>query len=197
MAISKTELINKALTLVGANPITNISDDTNNARIVNRVYEGALRSILAECRWNFATTRAVLVTSADSPDWLRTDESYVYARPHDIVRIFGTSDDDAQWREEGDYIISDTASLGIVYTTYIEDTSKFPAFFLDAFIDRLCVDIAYMIVNDKALAKEFQQRYSDESLPKAMSQNAQIGYQSYLKDDAWERAKDSDGSTLA
>jgi len=66
MAITKTLIINKALTEIGAQPITNIDDDTNNARIINRVYEIALRGILEECNWNFARKRALLSLSADT-----------------------------------------------------------------------------------------------------------------------------------
>ncbi len=65
MAVSRTEIVNKALTLVGANPIVNLTDDTQNARVVNRVYEIALKSILSECLWRFATRRKLLAQSAE------------------------------------------------------------------------------------------------------------------------------------
>ena len=72
MSVSKTSLVNKALTIVGAYPITSITDDTNNARVVNRVYEISLKSILGECKWNFATLRALLVSSATTMNWYYT-----------------------------------------------------------------------------------------------------------------------------
>ena len=197
MAISKTELINKSLTLVGAEPIVNITDDTQNARIVNRVYEISLRSILSETKWNFATTRKLLALSADSLDWYHINEAYIYVRPNDCIRIFETNNDDSVWREEGDYVIADTSGLGIKYVRYIDDPNRYPASFIDAFIDKLCSDIAYMIVNSASLGKTFLDKYEDVSLPKARSENAQTGVQVYLKDDAWERAKGQDGSFLA
>lgn len=189
MAVSKTSLVNKALTLAGATPITNITDDTNNARIVNRVYEIALKSILGECKWNFATERALLVSSATAKAWYYTNETTVYVRPSTCIRIFGTNDDDAEWREEGDYIISDTTGLGIIYTYYLDDPSKYPSAFVEAFIDKLCSDIGYMIINDKQAGAAFLEKYNKISLPKAMAENAQIGKSQYLKDDAWENAK--------
>jgi hypothetical protein len=194
---TKTELINKALTLVGGNPITNITDDTNNARIVNRVYDLSLRSILSECKWNFATRRDLLATAVVSLDWYYTNETYKYAKPSDIIRIFGTNDDSAIWREEGDYIFSDTKGLGIVYTAYIDDPSKYPASFTNAFIDLLCADIAFMIINSKTIGEAFQQKYETISLPKARSENAQQGTHQYLLDDAWEFAKDHNENTSA
>ena len=72
MSITKTHIINKALTKVGAQPIVNLTDDTDRARTVNRVYESALKAILSECKWNFATKRALLTESADSMDTIDT-----------------------------------------------------------------------------------------------------------------------------
>uniref|UniRef100_A0A6M3XLM8 Putative tail tubular protein n=1 Tax=viral metagenome TaxID=1070528 RepID=A0A6M3XLM8_9ZZZZ len=197
MAVSKTSLVNKALTLAGATPITNITDDTNNARIVNRVYEISLKSILGECKWNFATQRVLLVSSATTMAWYYTNETTVYVRPSACIRIFGTNDDDAEWREEGDLIISDTTGLGIIYTYYLDDPSKYPSSFVEAFIDKLCSDIGYMIINDKQAGAAFLEKYNKISLTKAMAENAQIGKHQYLKDDAWELAKTQNTSPSA
>ena len=197
MAISKTELINKSLTLVGANPLVNIDDDTQNARIVKRVYEISLRSILSECKWNFATQRMLLAQSTATLDWYYQGETYVYARPVDTVRIFGTNDDDAMWREEGDYIISDTYGLGVVYVKYIDNPDKYPASFIEALCDKLCSDIAYMILNSASLAQTFLEKYEKVSLSKARSENAQVGTQQVAKDDAWIRSMQQNGSTTA
>ena len=192
MAISKTEILNKALTLVGAAPVTNIDDDMNNARILNRVYESSLRSILSECKWNFATKRVNLTVSADTMDWYDTGETIVYIKPIDMIRVFGSNSSGATWREEGDYILSDTTGLGLRYVYFLDTPSKYPAFFVDAFVDRLCADIAYSIVNSAVLGEKFKQVYESTSLPKAMSANSQVGTQQVLQDDAWELSKYSD-----
>jgi len=197
MAVSKSSLANKALTLCGASPIVNLTDDTNNARIVNRVYEISRRSILVECRWTFATTRTTLSLSADTMPWSYQDEAYVYVRPADALRIFDVSDEYAEWREEVDYIISDTANLGISYVYDHDNPSKYPAMFTDAFIDKLCSDISFMILNSATKAEAFLEKYENVSLPKAMSVNSQTGKQQLNRDDAWERARFSNGSQEA
>jgi hypothetical protein len=196
MSVTKTAILNKALTLIGANPVTNIDDDTQNARILNRVYEISLRSILSECKWNFATKRRILAQSAQTLEWYFTGdgEAYVYARPSDVIRIFGTNDDDAIWREEGDLIISDTKGLGVIYVYYLDNPDKYPSSFTEAFIDKLCSDIAYMVVNSASLAETFLKKYEGVSLPKATTENAQIGKQNYIKDDAWLKSMTSNGS---
>lgn len=194
---TKTEIINKALTLIGAAPVVNIDDSTNNARILNRVYDLSLRSILSECMWNFAIKRSLLATSSDVLEWYDAGVTIVYARPSDVIRIYGTNNDDAVWKEEGEHIVSDTSGLGIKYVYYLDTPSKYPAAFVDALVDRLASDCAFMILNSKTIAQTFLEKYEGVSLIKATAENAQIGTQQYLKDDAWTLAKDSDSGGRA
>lgn len=197
MAVTKVSLVNKALTLCGASPITALTDDTRNARTVNRIYEISRKSILTECKWTFAVTRTTLSASAVTMAWLHVDEAYIYVRPSDALRIFGTSDDNATWREEGDYIISDTGSLGIKYVKDHDDPAKYPPKFLEAFIDKLCADICFMLLNSATKAAGFVEKYEKVSLPKAQAENAQTGVHQHLKDDAWENAKYSNATPEA
>lgn len=192
MAISKTDLLNKALTLVGAAPIASIDDDTNNARILSRVYEITLRSILSETKWNFATKRANLSQVSVTLDWYDTSEIYVYQKPNDMIRVFGLSSTSATWREEGDYIISDTSGLGIRYVYYLDVPSKYPGYFIDAFVDRLAADVAYAIVNSSSLGEQMMKKHETISLPRALTANSQAGIQQTLQDDAWELSKFND-----
>lgn len=189
MAISRTEIVNKALTLVGANPIVNIDDDTQNARVVNRVYELSLKSILSEAPWVFALRRSLLAITTDVPGWYDTNESYVYAKPNECIRIFRTNDPDSSWRVLGNTIISDTDDLGVEFVYYNNTPSTYTASFVEAFVDKLCSDIGFMIVNSKTLAENFLEKYEKVSLSKALAENAQIGAQDFMRDSAWVNAK--------
>jgi len=194
---TKTEIINKALTKVGAQPITNLDDDTEQARTVNRVWETALKEVLSECKWNFAVKRKNLTRLDVTLDWYYTSESYVYQKPNDIVRIFGFSDRNITCREEGEYIISDTIDIGILYVYYLEDPTKYSPSFIGALSDKLCSEIAYKIVNSATLGQEYLVAYETLSLPKAMTANSQIGTQIVPEDDAWVDAKFADGQPNA
>ena len=193
MANSQTAILNKALTLVGAAPVVSITDGTPNANILSNVYEIALQSILSECKWNFATKRVNLAVSATQPAWLNLGEVAVYALPTDVIRIYGTNPQTANWREEGGLIISDTVGLGILYVYYDENPGDYPSYFLDAFIDKLCADIAYQVINSAQIAEKFTEKYEGMSLPKAMSSNSQTGIQQIPNDDYWVLAKFGNG----
>jgi len=194
MAISRTEIVNKALTLVGANPIVSIDDDTQNARVVNRVYEIALKSILSETQWTFASRRKLLAQVSDTLEWYDTGETYVYQRPNECIRIFRSNDKSTTWREHGEFIVSDVSGLGVEFVYYLDTPSKYPPSFVSAFVDKLCSDIAFMILNSKTVAETFLEKYEKVSLSKALAENAQIGTPHYQDDDAWELAKRGGGT---
>lgn len=196
MAISRTELCNKALTLVGANPIVSIDDDNQNARVINRVYELSLKSILSEAPWVFALRRALMAQSTDTLAWYDTNENYLYVRPNDVIRVFRTNDRDAIWRQQGDYIISDTSGLGVEYVYFDNTPSTYTASFTEAFVDKLCSDIAFMILNSKTVAETFLEKYEKVSLSKALAENAQIGTPITMQDDAWDLAKFGNNNTV-
>lgn len=189
MAISKTEICNKALTLLGANPITSITDEAQNARILSRVYELSLKSILSEAPWVFALRRSLLALSADTLAWEDTNEQYLYVKPNEVIRIFRASSDDAIWREHGDYIVSDTDDLGVEYVYFLDVPSKYTTSFVEAFVDKLCSDIAFMVLNSKTVAQGFLEKYEQVSLAKALAENSQIGTPIGMRDDAWDKAK--------
>ena len=162
MANSKTAIINKALVLCGAATVTNITDGTPNANALSNVYQISLQSILSECKWNFATSRATLsvaATSSTTPAFFYTGEKFVYALPGNIIRIFDVNPREAYWREESGQIISDTDNLGILYVYYDDNPDDYPSYFLDAFIDKLCSDIAYLIINSAGVAEAFIKKY--------------------------------------
>ena len=189
MAISKTEICNKALTLIGAEPITSITDSAENAQVANRVYDLSLKSILSEAPWVFALKRELLARSAETLAWYDQNETIVYAKPNDMIRSFRANDKNAVYRRVGELIVSDTTGLGLEFTYYLDTPSKYTTSFIEAFVDKLCSDMAFMILNSKTVAGGFLDKYEKVSLSKAMAENAQIGTPVSMQDDSWTLAK--------
>lgn len=188
-------ICNHALLLCGASPITTLTDDTANARALNAVYENARKGFLTECRWSFSTTRTTLVTNSTTSlfPWTFDEEAYVYNRPgsatFSCLRIWDMSDIDAIWREEGEYIISDTAGLGARWTWDHSEVGLWRPKAIIAFMDKLCSDISYMIINSVPKAEAFLKKYEQVSLSQATAENSQTGMQQEVIDDAWAKAK--------
>ena len=195
-------ICNHALVLCGASPITALTDDSANARSLNAIYENARKGFLTECRWTFSTTRSTLVTNSTTNlfPWTFDEEGYVYNRPGttgSCLRIWDMSTIDAIWREEGEYIISDTASLGARWTWDNSEVGLWRPKAITAFMDKLCSDICYMIINSVTKAEAFLKKYEGVSLPSAMAENSQTGMQQEVIDDAWAKAKFGQGGNPA
>jgi hypothetical protein len=188
-------LLNKALVLCGAASINAITDDTPNARALNAIYDISRKSILTECKWTFSTTRSTLSTVATTTiAWFHIEEGYVYTRPSAALRIWEMSDCQAIWREEYGYIISNTANLGAKYCMDHSEVGVWPPKFVEAFIDKLCSDICFMILNSASKAESFLSKYQKVSLPQAKTENSQTGTQQQARDDEWLSSKFGGGN---
>jgi hypothetical protein len=185
----KVTIVNRALSLLGAEPITNLTDDTPDANIANRFYDQSRVSVLEECLWNFAAKRAELNIAVVTPAWIKDGLNYTFQIPSDVIRIFGISSDNISWRLEGEIIYADSDELGILYVYDLEDTTKFSASFTDAFADKLAADMAYSVNNSTTSARELLEKYQGVSLPRAMSQNSQVGTPQSVDDNLWVYAK--------
>lgn len=182
-------IINHSLVLCGASPVTAITEDSVNGRALNAVYENARKGFLTECRWTFSLTRSSLATSATTMAWLHDEESYVYDRPTSALRIWEMSDIYAIWRQEGQYIISNTASLGTLHTIDHTEVGLWTPKAVIAFIDKLCSEICFQILNSGTKAQAFLEKYEKVSLPTAMAEEAQTGTHQTVNDSEWLLSK--------
>ena len=142
-----------ALTHVSAkNQIANIeTDNTTEAKTCRVFYEDALRFVLADLDWGFATARKALsVLSETAPD----DWDYVYSYPNDCVKareIFTgnrrTGTEDVAF-EVG---LNSTATLKAIYTDQYQAVLRYtanitdPNLFPPGFVMMLSYYLAYLI----------------------------------------------------
>jgi hypothetical protein len=187
--VSKVSIANRALTYLGAKRITALSDDTLEAEAISTMYEQSLRSILSECLWTFATERVSLTRIVDSPAWQNDGMSYYFQLPSDLIRIFEVSDDSAVWRREGERILANVSSFGILYVKYLDDPPKYTASFIEAFANKLAYDCAYEITNSTTLTQALLQTYHGQTLENAMAENSQTGTAKFVRDDQWTESK--------
>ena len=83
---SKTEIANIALTNLGATNITDIDEDSSNARKIRAIYDNLRQAVLEEHPWNFAIVRDVLSPDPTSPVF---GYSYKVRKPTGCLRILG------------------------------------------------------------------------------------------------------------
>lgn len=187
---STTSVINYALVLCGANTVSTITDDTPNARALNSVYDFCRKNFLTDNKWAFSTTRSTLSTVATTTfAYLQNDESFVYTKPTGSLRIWEVSAPGSIWREEGDYIASNSANLGVKFSFDQTDHTKWQPAAVEAFCYKLASEIAFQIMNSATKAESLKKFYEEVKLPQAMIKNSQTGDQQQVLDDSWEGSK--------
>lgn len=177
--MNQVEIANRALALLGANKINNLGEQTEEAKAINNMYKGSLKSILNECCWWFAKKRKMLNLVKATPAW---GNGKYFQLPPDLIRIFEAS---SEYELEGEYLLTDADEIGVLYTFLQENTEKYTPEFIDAFACRLAYDVCYDITNSTSKQSELMSLYLGQLLPTAMSKNARAKRQQYAKDDAW------------
>lgn len=177
--MSKVSIANRALALLGENKITNLNDETQAARSIKNMYQDSLKSILAECCWNFACKRAMLNVTKEKPAW---GGGNYFQLPSDVIKIFKST---ADFEIEGDKLLSKSGSVGILYTYLNEDDSRYSPQFVDAFACRLAYDVSFDLTNQSSKQESLLKLYHGHLLPIAKSANAKEKTPPTIKDDYW------------
>lgn len=177
--MSKVSIANRALALLGENKITNLNDETQAARSIKNMYQDSLKSILAECCWNFACKRAMLNMTKEKPAW---GGGNYFQLPSDVIKIFKST---ADFEIEGDKLLSRSGSVGVLYTYLNENDSRYSPQFVDAFACRLAYDVSFDLTNQSSKQESLLKLYHGHLLPIAKSANAKEKTPPTIKDDYW------------
>ena len=182
---SVVAICNRALALIGEEPIVSLSDDTEAARRCNLLYADTRDAVLRAHPWNAAIARVSLAPLAEVP-------AFGYARhyqlPSDCLRVLGLSDRRALFKIEGRRLLADLAPLAILYVRRIDDPNAFDALLIDAIAARLAHDLAYALAGSTSLAGQMWELYV-RKLAEARKADAQEGSAERLEADVWTDAR--------
>jgi len=184
-ATSKVKICNLALTLIGADTINAIDDDSTPAKKCNAIYDYILEDLLTSCPWTFAQKRVALALLDEDPVYTDDGVAYVYQKPTDCLKVNFTNVENALVKIEGDKILSDTASLYIMYTYNVTDPTKYTPKFTTALAGRLAAELAFPITNSRTLAADLMNVYLNEKLPDAVASDSQQGTPLAPAQDEW------------
>jgi hypothetical protein len=181
--MSKLEIMNKALGMLGANQIKTTEDHTLEAEAATKMYPSALDSILAETDWTFAIKRVLLTKSEDKqPAW---GNGNYFELPSDMIKIVDVMNRNVLWRREGNYIYTNASDFGLVYVSRCTDPTFFPSYFVDAFAAKLAVDMCYLLTNSTEKTNILIDLYKGEYLPIAKTKNAREKSNPIIEDSFW------------
>jgi|SRR6185369_4957454 hypothetical protein len=154
MATSE-DLVNQALSFLGDDPIVALSDDTERARLANRLFQPTLDAVLRAHPWNVAIDRATLTeTTAPVYSW-----KHKFILPTDNLRILSLNEQEHYadggdvFKLESGFLLTDSSTANIRYIKRIA-APDMDSLLFDATAFRLASAMAYPISGSTSLSQE-------------------------------------------
>ena len=183
---SETDLLNEALSQIGAARISAIDDESVNAKHCQTFYPATRDALLRMHHWNFATGRALLNASSTAPLF---EYTFAYPLPADFLKMREynstpvASDNSIWWEgqwlsrfviESGSLLANDTP-VYILYTKKVIDANVFDALFYQVLMTWMASKLANAIPKDHKKASDLLSMAMNLLLPSALAVDGQEG----------------------
>ncbi|MFN4018037.1 MAG: hypothetical protein ACK4JB_22050 [Reyranella sp.] len=177
------DIANMALSRLGTRAtVADLSENSTEAREINRWYETIRDDLLGMLDWNFNRVSQPLASSGTPP----TRWGYSYAYPADCLKIwrldFGSGWSWTRWNgmaipfeiaSDGTnpFLYCNDAVANAVYSQRVTDPSRFSSAFVLAFVDCLAAAVALPITQKADLAERLA-RHAQDRVEKAQADSA-------------------------
>lgn len=194
---SKVSIANRALTKLGGDRLLLLSDDTQEGRTLNSMFDDVRDAELRRYRWKFAIKREELVALASAPKW---GYQYQYPLPADFLALVQVNEryviprdkSAAPWSVEGGRILTNyPAPLRIRYVARIENTGLYDPLFVEVLACKLAVEACEALTQSNTKLEALQAAY-DFALSEAVRQDAIENPPDQLPFGTWLEARETD-----
>lgn len=196
MATTDTSICNSALVKVGSKRITSLDDPSKEARICKEQYPKLRDEVQESHPWNFCLKRAgPLSPLAETPIQVNDFVTQQFELPADTLRVLSIDahPSDINWVVEDGKLLTDTDTIKLRYIGRVTNTSKFSATFAETLAWRIATDLAYNLVQNRALAESMFKAY-ERQLSLARAFDAQENGITRLRVGFWTGARRRRGS---
>lgn len=185
---SETDLLNDALSMIGASPIAAIDDGSVAANHCQRLYPALRDGLIRAHHWNWAMARVQLAQDATAPPF---EFAYQYALPADLLKIVEyngatpnsstsiyadyTQKPVSRYVIEGRKLLTNDGEVKIVYLRRITNPDEWDALFYQVVAAWLASKLASAITKDERKAKAKLEEAMGLLLPMAMAVDGQEG----------------------
>lgn len=162
---SKVSIANRALTKLGADRILLLTDETQQARVMNSMFDDVRDAEIRRHHWKFAIRRAQLTALVDVPLW---GYAYQYPLPADFLALVQVNDvyvrslkkGTAPWSVEGGNILTDlVAPLKMRYVARIDNPGTYDPLFVEALACKLAWEAAEALTQSSSKKQAVQEEY--------------------------------------
>ena len=151
--VSKIDICNQALVLVGANVISAFNENTTESRVSNQLYESTLKNLLTQARWRFASKQQQLSKSNTDPldKW---DSSYQIPNDTLLVHTITVADNVIPFDRYGEFLFTNTSTNDtvILHYTFQPHEDQFPEYFVQILVFELASLFAGAIARNDQLS---------------------------------------------
>ena len=188
MSLSKVEICNVALAMLGADAIRSFDENNKRARMADVFFDFTRDYLLAKFDWPFARKYAKL-QPLSTENLTVPSGQYPYQLPADChtARDLAPPGTNATWHVMGEALYCPTApgegEVNLYYTSKAIDVSKYPHTFANLLALGLAVKMSAPITQDKALTAALIDQFGIEQV-NAWESEANIGedYRSHDED---------------
>lgn len=150
--VSTVDICNLALDELGEEAITALDEGTTVANLCNRNLGPARDELLRAHPWNFAIKRRKMARLAAVPDF---GFAYAFQKPVDWLRTISVHADSggfgsAEYRMEGEQVLSDSPTLYLRYVARVDDPNAFDVLFVEALALKLAARLTKAITQSSA-----------------------------------------------
>lgn len=162
---SDVSIVNRALTKLGADRILLLSDDSQQARVMNSMYADVRDAEVARYHWKFAIKRTTLPALVDAPIW---GYQYAYPLPMDYLGLVQVDEiyvrscmkGRAPWSVESGNILTDiSAPLKLRYISRITNAGLFDPLFVETLACKLAMEGAESLTQSSSKLQAVEQQY--------------------------------------
>ncbi len=198
MAITQTQICNKALGWLGSNRITSldIEEDSPEWLLSSENFDSLRDAVLEEREWTFAVKRAILNPDPDDPVF---GSETRFVKPSDSLRILTVHDNSVirasssgsainpivstrgvhdvpqadGWMVEGNYILAGADTIYVRYNERVEEVGRYSSLFIETLAQRLAAEFALPLTESKTLFDRMWQLYGAKIMIGSVSDGMQ------------------------
>ena len=170
-------LCNRALMLIGADPIQSLQDSGIASQNLNVILPDAVQEVLCYHPYRCARKRTSLAPLVDTPAF---GFQYAYQLPSDFCSLFGVYSDNVllsnkEYQMEGSTILSDVESMDIVYIALPETPQSLTPAVQTAIVYLIAYKMAETTTSNDNLIMRLYQEYQTHLLESVKRDNKGSG----------------------
>lgn len=169
------EVAQKAMVLVGLEPLTSFTDQTDEALVMNTIYEDILQDCLGQNNWNFALGQKTLSRLTDAPVD-RWDAAYALPTNPAVMQVQTVTIDDVPQKydiyEKYVYINAQVDDVVVLNYIFRPETQYFPPTFTLWLIYRLTSVLALSVTRKADVADSFT-KLAEQQFRRAKARDSQ------------------------